>query len=341
MPRPLRIEYAGAVYHVMARGNHKQAIYADNRDRRLWLETLAEACQKTGWRIHAYVLLDNHYHLLLETPEPNLSAGMKWLQSTYTSRYNRRHRTFGHLFQGRYKAVIIDGREPNYFQVVSTYIHLNPARAGLIEIGRQKLKSYRWSSYPWYLSRQGPAWLSRERVLGSLGLAPGQGRGYEAYMEGRVLELGIKAKRKELEEQWKELRRGWYVGGASFGERLGVWLEKAVAGRRRASHSGPARVAHDQRAAEAWLRQGMAALVLSEADLAEQPKGAAEKVALGWWLRQRTTVSLGWIAERLGMGHESRVSQGVGRMRHRPGRRLRQLREVLLGLEAKAGESGA
>src|SRR5580692_5412955 len=183
MARPLRIQYPGAVYHVMARGSHGQAIFADDEDRKRFLETLAEACQRTGWRVHAYVLMGNHYHLLIETPEGNLVDGMKWLQSTYTARYNRRHKLFGHLFQGRYKAVIVDESEPMYFQVVSTYIHLNPARAGLVRIGQQRLKSYRWSSYRWYLSRRAnkPVWLELERVMGSFGFRERQGKGYEAY----------------------------------------------------------------------------------------------------------------------------------------------------------------
>src|SRR5439155_9630380 len=141
MARPIRIQYPGAVYHVMARGNHGQAVFQDDPDRKLFLDALGEACQRTGWRIHAYVLMGNHYHLLLETPEPNLVAGMKWLQGTYTQRYNGRHRMFGHLFQGRCKAVVVDGRQDeNYFQVVSSYIHLNPARAGAIRIGEPRLK---------------------------------------------------------------------------------------------------------------------------------------------------------------------------------------------------------
>jgi len=97
MARALRLEYPGAVYHVMARGNQGQPIFRDDRDRRVFLDTLAEAHAKTGWRIHAYVLMGNHYHLLLETPEGNLVAGMQWLQSTYTLRYNARHEVFGHL----------------------------------------------------------------------------------------------------------------------------------------------------------------------------------------------------------------------------------------------------
>ena len=92
MARPLRIEYAGAVYHVMARGNRAQAIFRDDQDRLGFLETLGEACEKTGWRVHAYVLMGNHYHLLVETPEGNLVAGMKWLQGTYTQRFNGRHK---------------------------------------------------------------------------------------------------------------------------------------------------------------------------------------------------------------------------------------------------------
>jgi putative transposase len=228
MARPVRIQYPGAVYHVMARGNHGQVVFGDDTDRKRFLETLGEACEKTGWRIHAYVLMGNHYHLLVETPEPNLVAGMKWLQGTYTQRYNGRHRLFGHLFQGRYKAVIVDGRqEESYFQVVSTYIHLNPARAGLIRVGQERLKRYRWSSYPRYLNRAGrrPVWLSTAQVMGSLRLGPQERHGYEAYIESRVLELGTKAGRKELEAQWKSLRRGWYVGGHSFLDKLGRYLD--------------------------------------------------------------------------------------------------------------------
>ncbi len=104
MARPLRVQYPG-VYHVTARGSHGQKILDDNQDRQRFLPTQEEACQKTGWRVHAYVLMGNHYHLLVETPEGNLVGGMKWLQSAYTQRYNGRHRIFGHLFQGRYKAV--------------------------------------------------------------------------------------------------------------------------------------------------------------------------------------------------------------------------------------------
>ncbi len=337
MARPLRIQYSGAVYHIMARGSRGQRIFADVQDRKRFLETLEEACQRTGWRIHAYVLMGNHYHLLVETPEGNLVAGMKWLQSAYTQRYNSRHKVFGHLFQGRYKAVIVDGQEPMYFQVVSTYIHLNPARAGLIRIGEERLKSYQWSSYPWYLNRAGnkPEWLDCARVMGSLSLVEKDCRGYEAYMEGRVLELASKAGRKELNEQWKELRRGWYVGEESFAEKLREGLKKAMQGRRRESHSGLAKVAHDRAAAEQRLKQALEILGLDERFLEQMAKGCAEKVVLAWWLRENTTVTLRWVAERLGMGHYTRVTKAISRMVRRPGKKLEKIRRQLAALETE------
>jgi putative transposase len=338
MGRPLRIQYPGAVYHVMARGSHGQVIYADDKDRERFLETLAEACQKTGWRVHAYVLMANHYHLLIETPEGNLVAGMKWLQSAYTQRYNRRHKLFGHLFQGRYKAVIVDEQESMYFQVVSTYIHLNPARAGLVRIGQQRLKVYRWSSYRWYLSRSKPAWLERQRVMGSLGLAESQCKGYEAYLEGRVLELSRPSRRKQLHEQWKALRRGWYVGNKSFMERLAEGLQAAAQGRRRESHSGPARQAHDEAAAESNLREAMEVLGMTGESLKALAKGAPEKAVLAWWLREHTTVTIRWVSERLAMGHYTRVTQAISRVARGVGRKHKNLMQKLDRFDKKRQE---
>ena len=340
MARPLRIQYPDAVYHVMARGNQGREVFDDHKDRRVFLETLSGACAKTGWRVHAYVLMPNHYHLLLQTPEPNLAEGMKWLQGTYTQRYNSRHTKRGHLFQGRYKAIPVETQEGDYFQVVSTYIHLNPARAGFIEIGRQRLKRYRWSSYPAYLNRTGkrPAWLRTDRVLESLRLGPADARGYEAYIEGRVLELATKAGRKDLVREWKALRRGWYVGGQSFLGKLESLLEPAARGRRRESFNRQSRQAHDVAAAKRALAEGMKVLEVDEGQLLELPKGAPQKVALAWWLRQRTTVSLRWVSERLEMGHYSRVTQAVSRMGRRPGAKLEKLRRKLIRAQPGAEE---
>src|SRR6059058_1984263 len=126
------IEFEGAFYHVMARGNRREAIFLDDEDRRLFVQTLGEACAMTGWRVHCWVLLSNHYHLMIETPEANLVAGMKWLQNTVTRRFNVRHRAWGRVFGDRYKAVAVEGRTPFYYETLLDYIHLNPVRAGLV-----------------------------------------------------------------------------------------------------------------------------------------------------------------------------------------------------------------
>jgi REP element-mobilizing transposase RayT len=124
MARKLRVEYAGAIYHVMNRGDRRELIFIDDADRQRFVETLGE--------VSAYVLIPNHFHWVVETPQPNLVAGMKWLLGTYTSRFNRRHNLFGHLFSGRYKSLIVDGSGSGYLKSVGDYVHLNPARAKLV-----------------------------------------------------------------------------------------------------------------------------------------------------------------------------------------------------------------
>jgi putative transposase len=336
MARKIRIEYAGAVYHVMARGNQGQPVFADDLDRNLWLQTLGETCEKTGWQIHAYVLMTNHYHLLLETPEGNLVAGMKWLQSTYTQRYNSRHQVCGHLFQGRYKALVVDGVEGNYFGVVSTYIHLNPARAKLIRVGKERLSRYGWSSYPWYLKRrqERPAWLVTQRVLGDLGLWAKDAGGYEAYLEGRVLELGMKEGRRELDEEWQRIRRGWYLGGEGFRGRLLKVLKRTMAQGQGSSYGGEAKRAHGEAEAQRLLTRGLAVLSLKPGELGWGSKSLREKQVLAWYLRQRTAVSRRWISERLKMGEESGVTRAVRRVKGGKENRMERIkRRLLKGLE--------
>src|SRR6476469_4313493 len=132
MARKVRVEYPGAIYHVINRGDRREAIFLDDLDRHRFIEALSEACAKTDWLIHAFCLMGNHFHLVVETPKANLVAGMKWLLTTYTARFNRRHKLFGHLFSGRYKALIVDGSGNGYLRAVCDYVHLNPVRANLI-----------------------------------------------------------------------------------------------------------------------------------------------------------------------------------------------------------------
>src|ERR1019366_5481246 len=230
--------------------------------------------------------------------------------------------------QGRYKAVVVEPEAGNYFAVVSTYIHLNPARAGLMRVGEERLARYRWSSYPWYVrvGEARPKWFVTERVLGNLGLPPQARKGYEAYIEGRLLELGLKRGRKELAEEWKAVRRGWYVGGAEFKERMFALVEQPLRQGRSGSYSGEAKRAHSEAEAERLLARGLAALEVEGSQLAETRKGSWEKEVLAWWLCQHTTARRRWVSERLGMGDESRVTQAIGRVKRGGPRELERLK---------------
>ena len=141
MSRPLRIEYPGAVHHVTSRGNARKKIFLSDSDREAFLATLDWVVDRFGWKCHAYCLMDNHFHLLIETPQANLSLGMRQLNGVYTQRFNRRHKRVGHLFQGRFKAILVD--RDSYLLELSRYIVLNPVRAHMVTTADQ----YPWSSY--------------------------------------------------------------------------------------------------------------------------------------------------------------------------------------------------
>ena len=141
MTRPLRIEYAGAVYHITSRGNEKKAVFKDDHDRICFLNSLQHVNKRYNWICHAYCLMDNHYHLLIETPDGNLSFGMRQLNGVYTQLFNKRHQRAGHLFQGRYKAILI--QKDSHLLEVCRYVVLNPVRARMVE----KPEEWKWSSY--------------------------------------------------------------------------------------------------------------------------------------------------------------------------------------------------
>ncbi len=300
MPRSLRIEYPGAIYHVLNRGDRREDIFRDDSDRHRFLATLDEACQKTDWQVHAYCLMRNHFHLVIETAQPNLVAGMKWMLGVYTRRFNLRHLICGHLFAGRYKALVVDGSGNGYLQVVCDYVHLNPVRANLLEPA-QPLEAFPWSSYPAYLKPPGerPRWLRVDRVLGEKGIPRDSAAGRT--------EFARRMEQRRAEEQttdYSELRRGWFIGREDFRREL---LESR--GHRVGSnHYGAERRETAEQKAQRIVVKELIRLGWQEAELAARAKSDPGKVELARRLRQETTMSLKWIAQRLHMGAWTNVS---------------------------------
>jgi putative transposase len=294
MARKLRVEYPGAIYHVLNRGDRREAIFKDDKDRERFLETLGEVCVKTGWQVQALCLMGNHFHLVVETPQGNLVAGMKWFLGTYTARFNRRHKLFGHLFSGRYKALLVDGSGAGYLKTVCDYVHLNPARAKLLK-PEQALRAYRWSSWPEYLKAPGKRWpwLRVERLLGEYRIPKDSAAGH------RVLERAVEERRaSETDADYKPIRRGWCFGEKAFRQEL----VEQMAERLGAEHYGEERMATAEAQAERVIVAELKGRKWRERDLAQRAKGDPGKVAIAQRLRAETTVTVGWIAERLGMG---------------------------------------
>lgn len=299
MPRPLRIQYDGALYHVLSRGDRREAIFLDDTDRGEFLRTVGETCGKMGWQVHAYCLMSNHFHLVLETPQANLALGMKWLLGTYTQRFNRRHHHWGHLFGGRYKAQLVDGRGRGYLRTVCDYVHLNPVRAGMVAPD-QALESYPWSSFPAYRrARLRPVWLRIDRLLGEHGLKEDNAVARREF-ERRMGVARLEPNSKEAEQ----LRQGWKLGAEDFGD----WLADKLSRRGRKGERAKERSETDAALAERVVQEALALVRWREIDLAVQAKGHSVKVQIARRLRKETPMSRQWIAKRLRMGSASYVS---------------------------------
>ncbi len=206
MSRPWRIEYEGALYHLLSRGNDRNDIFADDEDRISFLDTVGEMSERFAIDIFAYVLMDNHYHLLVRTQRANLKKAMQWFGTTYTQRFNRRHSRSGHLFQGRYKSIII--QNDAYLQQLSYYIHRNPLRAGIVK----RLSGYRWSSYKFYgYGQKAPKWLSTDLILSQY---DGTQDCHRSYRE-KVQKYSSEEKRL-----FENLRYGLILGSKQFVEKI-------------------------------------------------------------------------------------------------------------------------
>jgi len=206
MARPLRIEYIGALYHVTSRGDRQEAIFDDDQDRTAFLNVLSEVVSRFRWRCHAYCLMENHYHLMIETPEANLTKGMRHLNGVFTQRSNRRHKRSGHLFQGRYKAILVD--RDSYFVELARYIVLNPVRAAMVKHPRL----WAWSSYGTMIGTSPtPVWLTTDGLLAEFGKRRASAR--RKYQQ--FIEEGMSA-----ESIWKDLKGQIYLGDDDFVDQM-------------------------------------------------------------------------------------------------------------------------
>jgi REP element-mobilizing transposase RayT len=291
----LRIEYPDAIYHVMSRGDRREDIFYDEVDRQEFLKTLAEACQKADFQVHAYCLMRNHFHLVVETPNGNLVAGMRWLLSAYSLRLNHRRKLFGHVFSGRYKALVVDGSNSGYLRTVCDYVHLNPVRARLLG-AEERLLSYPWSSFGWYLAAPAhrPAWMRVDRLLGEHGL------GQDTEQARQQFERRMEERRAQEADgaQWEAVRRGWYLGPADFRREL---LDR-ISGQLGEHHAGELRRETAEVKAERIITEELARLGWKGSELERRPRSAPEKVALAARLRRETTLTIRDIAGRLHMG---------------------------------------
>ena len=291
MARKLRIEHEGALYHVINRGNYRRDVFETAGAAQAFEETLWEACAMHGWKLHAQVIMRNHYHLALETPQANLVAGMHWLQSTFSTRFNRFRQERGHLFQGRYQAILVETMAG--LAGVVDYIHLNPVRAGIVEA--EQLAAFRWSSLRKFMRGPRPASLVAADFLAQRGLTDSEA-GWASYVQELQALAGDTAEQER--RGFKALSKGWAIGTRG-------WRQALIKD-------------HAQRAldpgleqAELWeFREARWAEVLADAlmvagktveEAAEAPKRADWKLEVMRALRAEG-VPYKWITEKLNMG---------------------------------------
>lgn len=290
MARKLRIQFPGAIYHVINRGNYRRDLFLSPAEAQSFLDTLREAQALMGWQVHAYALMRNHYHLALETPEPNLVEGMHWLQSTWATRFNRFRQERGHLFQGRYQSLVIE--DAAALGRVVDYIHLNPVRAKIV--APDQVRSYRWTSLAGVV--KGTGWTD-DRGWQAGGRFTGSPAGRAAY-ERHLIEIG------RDEAQWKArglvgLSKGWAIGSTAWRRAL------AKEYRRLALTEGLSRAdVHEMRECswEAAVADGLKRRKRREQELATRPLKQPWKIRLAAEVRRKSGAPIVWLARRLHLG---------------------------------------
>lgn len=297
MARRLRIQYEGALYHVINRGNYRRDVFETAATAQAFEATLAEACERYRWQLHAHVIMRNHYHLALETPQPNMVEGMHWLQSTFATRFNRFRTERGHLFQGRYQALLIEDNAA--LARVVDYIHLNPVRAKIVLA--EQVTAFRWSSLPRFVRGPRPRWLAAAGWLEASGLRDTP-EGWKAYVK-HLIELSADPGKQE-KFGFAEMSKGWAIG--TSGWRKAVAKDHAHL----AITAGIARNELCDLKMVRWqdvLNEAMRDAKKTMAEAKRDPKSAAWKISVAHRLRREADTPSKWIAEMLSMGRPSSV----------------------------------
>ena len=297
MARKLRIEYEGAIYHVLNRGNYRRDLFESGGEAMAFMTTLQEAVANYGWRLHAYAVMRNHYHLALETPQPNLVDGMHWLQSTFATMFNRFHRERGHLFQGRYQAILIEN-DASLARVVD-YIHLNPVRAKIIEA--EQMAAFRWSSLGRFVKGERFEGMTSSSWLQTHGLhdTPQEWLAYEEHLQRLATD-----DEAQKNAGFETMSKGWAIGSEAWRSALAKdYAHKAL-------HPGLAadeiRAMKEERWAECF-KQILSAEGKTQDDLWNGMKSAPWKIDLAAQLRRETGAPIKWVAQRLHMGNPNSV----------------------------------
>lgn len=296
MARRLRLQYEGARYHIINRGNYRSAVFGTAGAAKAFEAVLGEACQRYGWLLHAYAIMRNHFHLALETPRPNLVDGIHWLQSTYATRFNRLRSEQGHLFQGRYQSLLV--QDAAVLVRLINYIHLNPVRAGIVPL--EQVAAFRWGSLTRFIKGPRLPGLTATDLLGQLGLsdtAEGWAR-YVAYL--------IELAKDPAEQQrlgFDKISRGWAIGTQAW--RKAVALEQthlAVTAGIASDELRDIKEAAWRQALDTALQEWTKTLT----DVERDPKKARWKIEIATRLRRQAGAPYRWIASALNTGnHES------------------------------------
>jgi REP element-mobilizing transposase RayT len=299
------VQYEGARYHIINRGNYRKDLFLTHKTDQAFTEVMLEACERYHWTLHAYVLMNNHYHLCVETPNANLSDGMHWLQSTFANKFSRFSGERGHVFQGRYKSLIIE-REFGLLNVVD-YIHLNPVRAGVLPVSQ--LKEYSNSSFPRYFTKYRHRSLRCEDFLaeaGGLSPTPGGMRSYH-----KRLKLIMEDSPQERERLFKDLSRGWYIGSKQGKDQLSTKVEQGTA-----KASVDAKFELESIRTEKLLKACLKRLGKNQKDIEGDNKSAQWKLAIASLVKTSTGIKNPQLCAYLNLGHPATMSKLVGIYNH-------------------------